>query len=104
MTFFIVALGLLAAGAAAALIGRKFGKHKIVNGKSLEGLLSFIVAGYIFFSIVGIACCATGIFYLLGAFAVVAGSIVELFTKQIKIDDNFTIPLTVSLILSLMFL
>ena len=95
---------MLTGDAAAALIGRKFGKHKIVNGKSLEGALSFIVAGYIFFSIVGIACCATGIFYLLGAFAVVAGSIVELFTKQIKIDDNFTIPLTVSLILSLMFL
>ena len=36
---------LLTADAAAALIGRKFGKHKLVNGKSLEGTLAFILTG-----------------------------------------------------------
>ena len=95
---------MLTGDAAAALIGRKFGKHKIVNGKSLEGTLSFIAVGYIFLSIVGIICGAPGIFYILGAIGVIASSIVELFTEQIKIDDNFTIPLTVGLILSLMLL
>ena len=95
---------MLTGDAAAALVGRKFGKHKIVNGKSLEGALSFIVVGYIFLSIIGMICGAYTSFYLLGAIGVILGAVVELFTKQIKIDDNFTIPLTVALILSLMFL
>ena len=95
---------MLTGDAAAALVGRKFGKHQLVNGKSLEGTFSFIAVGYIFLTIVGIVCGASGMFYILGAIGVIAGSIVELFTKQIKIDDNFTIPLTVGLILSLMLL
>lgn len=95
---------MLTGDAAAALVGRKFGKHQLVNGKSLEGTLSFIAVGYIALSIVGIICHAPEIFYLLGIFGVISSSIVELFTKQIKIDDNFTIPLTVGIVLSLMFL
>ena len=95
---------MLTGDAAAALVGRKFGKHQLVNGKSLEGTLSFIAVGYIFLTIVGIVCGASGMFYILGAIGVIASSIVELFTKQIKIDDNFTIPLTVGIVLSLMFL
>ncbi|MBO5821869.1 MAG: hypothetical protein J6R86_02525, partial [Lentisphaeria bacterium] len=83
---------MLTGDAAAALIGRKFGNHQIVNGKSLEGTLSFIAVGYTVLSIVGIVCCAPAVFYIFGAVGVIAGSIVELFTKQIKIDDNFTIP------------
>jgi dolichol kinase len=95
---------MLTGDAAAALVGRKFGKHKIANGKSLEGTLSFIAVGYIALSIVGIICHAPEIFYLLGIFGVISSSIAELFTEQIKIDDNFTIPLTVGIVLSLMFL
>jgi hypothetical protein len=37
-------------------------------------------------------------------FAVIAGAVVELFTAQLKLDDNFTIPLTVGAVLSLLFL
>ena len=95
---------MLTGDAAAALVGRKFGKHKIANGKSLEGTLSFIAVGYIALSIVGIICHAPEIFYRLGIFGVISSSIAELFTEQIKIDDNFTIPLTVGIVLSLMFL
>lgn len=95
---------MLTGDAAAALVGRKFGKHKLVNGKSLEGVLSFIIAGYIFLAAVGMICCAEAEFYILGAIGVILGAVVELFTKQIKIDDNFTIPLTVGMILSLMLL
>ena len=95
---------MLTGDAAAALIGRKFGKHKLVNGKSLEGTLCFIVTGYIFLAIVGMLSAANASFYLLGIPAVILGATVELFTKQIKIDDNFTIPLTVGAILSIALL
>ena len=95
---------MLTGDAAAALVGRKFGRHKIVNGKSLEGALSFIIAGYIFLTAVGMICHADTRFYILGAVGVILSAVVELFTKQIKIDDNFTIPLTVGVVLSLMFL
>ena len=39
-------------------------------------------------------------FYLAGIAATTAAAIVELFTAQLKIDDNFTIPVTVGAILS----
>ena len=95
---------MLTADAVAALIGRKFGRHKLANGKSLEGTLCFIVTGYIFLAIVGMLSAANASFYLLGIPAVILGATVELFTKQIKIDDNFTIPLTVGSILSIALL
>ena len=95
---------MLTGDAAAALIGRKFGKHKLVNGKSLEGTISFVVTAYIFLALTGICNSMPKCFYLLGIVAVIAGSVVELFTAQLKLDDNFTIPLTVGAVLSLLFL
>ena len=95
---------MLTGDAAAALIGRKFGKHKLVNGKSLEGTVSFVVTAYIFMALTGICNCMPPCFYILGIFAVIAGAVVELFTAQLKLDDNFTIPLTVGAVLSLLFL
>ena len=95
---------MLAGDAFAALIGRKFGKHPLVNGKSLEGTVSFIVAGYIALAIVALLCNASAAFYLWGIAGTVLGAAAELFTKQLKIDDNFTIPLAVSGILCLTLL
>lgn len=91
---------MLTGDAAAALCGRKFGRHKIVNGKSLEGTLSFVVVGFLFLSIVGAICAQGKWFYLAGAAATILAAVVELFTAQLKIDDNFTIPVTVGVILS----
>ena len=84
---------MLTGDAAAALIGRKFGKHKLANNKSWEGTISFVVAGYIFLSLTGICNQMPLPFYIAGIFAVLAGAAVELFTEQLKIDDNFTRPL-----------
>jgi magnesium-transporting ATPase (P-type) len=95
---------MLTGDAAAALIGRKFGKHKLVNGKSLEGTVSFVITAYIFMALTGICNAMPVCFYILGIFAVIAGAVVELFTAQLKLDDNFTIPLTVGAVLSLLFL
>ena len=81
---------------AAALIGRKFGRHKTVNGKSLEGVFAFIAASAIgtvaVSSIVGVSFKGNALAILLPS---VAGCLVELFEKQLKIDDNFSIPVAV---------
>ena len=83
---------LLTADAAAALVGRKSGKHKLVNGKSLEGTLAFILTGTI---AAGVCFLAVGASSLLPFTlpAVILAAAAELFQKQLKVDDNFSIPL-----------
>jgi dolichol kinase len=76
----------------AALIGRKFGKHKFLS-KSLEGTLTFFVSACIvilFTPKVG------GFFdeYLIGFIAAFVGAIVENISFKL-IDDNLSIPLSV---------
>ncbi|MBQ8754625.1 MAG: hypothetical protein IJZ19_06310 [Lentisphaeria bacterium] len=92
---------LLTADAAAALIGRKFGKHKLVNGKSLEGTLAFILTGI---AVSGIFISATGAVSFLPYTlpAVILAALAELFQKQLKVDDNFSIPLATAGFLQLM--
>ncbi len=86
---------------AAALIGRRFGHHKTVNGKSWEGVLAFLLAGYagcaLFLLIGGL----TPRFYLWGALGVLPAAMAELFEKQLHMDDNFTIPVVMGIFLSL---
>ena len=84
---------------AAALVGRRFGKHKTVNGKSIEGVIAFIIAAaagiFIVKHIIGIPHLPVWGILLAAA----AGSVVELFEKQLKIDDNFSIPVAVGAVL-----
>ncbi|MBO5762710.1 MAG: phosphatidate cytidylyltransferase [Lentisphaeria bacterium] len=86
---------------AAALIGRKFGKHKTVNGKSLEGVAAFLLAGYAGAAVCLALCNMPGIFFLMAAPGVLLAAIAELFEKQIRLDDNFSIPLAMGGMLSL---
>lgn len=89
-----VALAVLAAGdPVAALIGRRFGRTRLANGRSLEGTLAFIVAA---------ALCAWGVLMvfhdeltpgqgaLLALAGAVPGAVAELLTR--RIDDNLAIP------------
>ena len=84
---------MLTGDAAAALIGRKFGKHKTVNGKSWEGFFAFIIVGYgamaAVLAIVGVQ----ERYFLWGIGGVILAAVAELFQKQLKVDDNFSIPL-----------
>lgn len=79
----------------AALVGRRWGKHTIRAGRSLEGTLAFLVSGTIAaivgFVILGIG--PAGRVVALAAIGALAGAIAELVTK--KLDDNLTIPLAV---------
>ena len=76
----------------AALIGQNFGKIKICE-KTLEGTITFVLVG----------CVIVEIFqhYLPGQFnslhlivAVIVAAITELISKNIRLDDNFSIPLS----------
>lgn len=86
----------------AALIGRKFGRHKInENTKSMEGSLAFWISAatvllffFFFFR-------KTLIFLIMGIIGITIAMFAEIYEKQIKIDDNFSIPLAMGIALSL---
>lgn len=92
---------MLTGDAAAALIGRKFGRHKLVNGKSLEGCAGFVAVGFAALVAVLAVTGRPARDYLLALAAVLLAALVELFQKQLKLDDNLTIPLCVGAVLSL---
>ena len=83
---------LIISDSAAALVGRKFGKHKFLS-KSFEGTLTFFISA----CIVILFTPKVGGFleeYLIGFFAAFVGAIVENISFQL-VDDNLSIPLSV---------
>ena len=95
-------VSMLLGDTAAALIGRRFGRHKTVNGKSFEGVFAFVFAAAIGIFIVKTIIGVQGIPVWGILLAAVAGSLVELFEKQLKADDNFSIPVAVGFVLVLL--
>ena len=90
---------MLTADAAAALIGRKFGRHPAPNGKSWEGVISFVIVGYGVLAAVTAIAGAPEYFYIAGIPGVILGAAAELFEKQLRLDDNFSIPLCIGSVL-----
>jgi dolichol kinase len=89
----VTALSMMLTGdAAAALLGRKFGRKKIFD-KSLEGGLGFFAAALATAVVIAmLAPVGEGYMYAATAAAVV-GALVELVSKQLRIDDNLAVPL-----------
>lgn len=79
----------------AALVGRRFGRIKLLHGRSLEGTVAFAISAtiatfgafLIFHSSMGLSMAL-----LLAAAASIAGALAELFS--LRVDDNFSIPLS----------
>jgi dolichol kinase len=87
---------LIVSDTAAALIGRKFGKHPF-HGKSVEGTTAFFITALIVVAI------APKVLYLpteygIGAIAALIGAFVEALSGDI-IDDNLSIPISIAVIM-----
>ncbi len=99
--FFITAFAvLILSDIAAALIGRKYGKHKFL-AKSLEGTLAFFIVGC-FVVLLTPKINYDIAEYLIGFFAVAVGAIAENISYGWA-DDNFMIPLSVGFTLWLLY-
>lgn len=100
--FFITAFSILIiSDTLAALIGRKFGKHRFL-AKSLEGTLAFFIsASIVVFFTPKISWSPTE--YFIGIFAAAVGAIIENISFGFA-DDNLSIPLSIGLTMWILYL
>lgn len=85
----------------AALVGRRFGKHKFLF-KSLEGTLAFFLSGMlVIFLSPKILYSSTE--YLIGIAAVAVGAVVENVSFGLT-DDNLVIPISIGITMWLLYL
>ena len=78
----------------AAIIGRRYGRHKLVHGRSLEGSLTFLFSGIIAATVLLISLHSLPLTsaLLISAGAALPATLAELFSR--RIDDNFSIPVS----------
>lgn len=91
---------LIISDTAAALVGRRFGRHPFRN-KTYEGTTAFLVTALLVVAV------APKIEYLaaeyfIGAIAALCGTVVEAFSGDV-IDDNLSIPLSIGVIMWLLY-
>lgn len=102
----IGAVGILVLGygdGLAAVVGKVYGKHKLVNNKSLEGSLTMLVASFVVVTVVLLVSSYAILTVLLAALVVsVLSTLIELYTP--KGLDNLSVPLLSSLIVFLLLL
>lgn len=91
---------LIISDSVAALIGRKFGKHRFLS-KSFEGTMAFFISACI---VVLVAPKVSGNIaeYYIGFFSVAVGAIAENISYGWA-DDNLTIPLSIALTMWLLY-
>ncbi|MEP7233763.1 MAG: dolichol kinase [Ignavibacteriota bacterium] len=86
---------LIISDTASALIGRRFGKNHFLD-KSFEGTIAFIVSAWI----VVLIAPKNGsnlLEYIPGIFAAVVGGIIEAMSVRLRVDDNFSVPVSIGL-------
>ena len=102
---FIGAVGILVMGygdGLAAVIGKRFGKRMLVNGKSFEGSLTMFIASFVVTFVIATFTQSIGIALLLAMGVAAFATLIELFTP--KGLDNLSVPLGSSLIFYLLLL
>lgn len=82
-----------------ALVGRRWGKHSMPGGKSVEGTAAFIVTGIVVVFACSYIYVGSSTFLLAGIAGVIGGAVIELFSKQLGLDDNLTITLAAGCIM-----
>jgi dolichol kinase len=80
----------------AGLVGRRFGRIKLLHGRSLEGTLAFVVSAaaavFVVLRFFHGSTLSVGQAALVALGASVAGAVAEL--VSLRVDDNFSIPLS----------
>ncbi len=84
----------IAGDVASAMVGRKFGKHKIRGQKSVEGAIGFLIVALLIIALV------PKVPYTVGIVGALVASVVE--AVSIHRDDNLTVPLSSGLVMYLM--
>ena len=92
---------LILADTNAALVGKRMGGMSFTNNKTLAGSIAFFMTAFM------IALCAQvffglGLTFLAIIIASLFSAIVELFSKDIGVNDNLSIPLTYGLLLTVL--
>lgn len=89
----LTALAMMLTGdAAAALVGRKFGRNMISN-KSIEGATAFFVIALTTAAVISICIPVDAKYIAAVTAAAFVAAIVELLSQKIRIDDNLSVPL-----------
>lgn len=81
----------------AAIIGKKFGRKKLVGNKTLEGSAAFFITSILVYALVKY-CLNYDLDMFRSMLAITLATFLELYAKKIKIDDNFIIPLAIGLV------
>lgn len=87
-----VGIGVLGlADPAASLVGRRFGRRKLLHGRTLEGTLTFAAVGALVSAavLVGYGLPALTV-AIVSVAAGIAGALAELMSR--RVDDNFSVP------------
>lgn len=77
----------------AALMGRRFGKKKLYDSKTIIGTVSFFLSGCFVALFIVLTRSIEPIGLLFFVVGIFVGTLGELFAKQLLIDDNFVVPL-----------
>ncbi|MCU0427101.1 MAG: SEC59/DGK1/VTE5 family protein [Candidatus Kapabacteria bacterium] len=84
---------LIVSDISSALIGRKFGKRRFLD-KSLEGTSAFWLSAWVVVGVIWALTQAPWQYAVIGGIATFIGGIVEAASIRLKMDDNFSIPLS----------
>ena len=99
--FNLAVLILIFADTAAAFVGKFYGKHKISN-KSIEGSAAFFITSVASSTAITFVYNQDTRFLLSAIIASSITTLVELFSKNAYIDDNFSIPISCCIIMYLL--
>ncbi len=92
---------LIVSDISSALIGRKFGKTPFFD-KSLQGTMAFWITAWGVVGVIASLAHAPLEYVLIGSVAAFFGGIVEAASTRLKMDDNFSIPLSVGCLMWLL--
>lgn len=89
---------LLLADSAAALIGKKWGKHSFA-GKTIEGSAAFFITCLFSMALLQTVYDAGSLYVISAVAAALVATLVEAYSLKFKLDDNLSIPLATAMVM-----